>query len=650
MCGIAGFAGLKLSLDRARSLGEAMNQAIAYRGPDGGGVSVHYDATLGMRRLAIVDIANGHQPMFSDDGAITLVYNGEVYNAPALRESLQRDGVQFVTRSDTEVILRLYERDPDLVEELLVGMWAFAIHDRRRDVLVLSRDRFGIKPLFVVEKPGAIGFASDLRALRALESEDGFTCKFAVDHGSAHAMLSWGFVPELATIYEGVARVEPGTRVELDLRSGAKRRRTYWTLTPSSEASAVSSMADAALLTESVLRRAVREHLESDVPVASFLSGGIDSSLVTLFAAQASARPVEAFTIGFREELFDESVFAKQIAEQIGVSLRTEVLEPDSLRKVLADAMLAYDEPFGDSSSLATYLLSQVVGRSHKVSLAGDGGDEVFVGYSRYRLLPVRAALRGQPAMRDALGHLLMKVPSRTDRTSRLSNGSRVLRRLARGLVGDDAEAYVTMTQFGTLAQTAPLMRRPLVTSRFETPAIERFHSAKGTVLQKVLAGDLRNPLPNDMLTKVDRASMASQLEARVPFLDHRVVEMGVGLPPQYTHGVRGKEVLRVLYKRHFGGKLADRKKHGFGVPVERWLKTSLAPACDALFARERLDTLGVLSSDELSNGGWKRWAERDPQLLWNAFALAVWCEATFGIGSEGIREVLSVSPTHRVA
>jgi asparagine synthase (glutamine-hydrolysing) len=303
--------------------------------------------------------------------------------------------------------------------------------------------------------------------------------------------------------------------------------------------------------------------------------------------------------------------------------------------------MLAYDEPFGDSSSLATFLLSKRVARTHKVALAGDGGDEVFVGYSRYRLLPIRAVLNHAPVARDALGRLLGKVPSRTDRTSMLADASRVLRRLARGLVGDDADAYVAVTEFGTLAHTAALVRQPVDPERFEGPARARFLAAHGTTLQKVLAGDLANPLPNDMLTKVDRATMASHLEARVPFLDHRVVEIGVGLPARFTLGWRGKEVLRALHERHFGHALANRPKHGFGVPVERWLRESLAPACDALFSRDRLDHFGVLSSDSLGDGGWRVWAARDPQLLWNAFALAVWLESTAGRGPGWLRELL---------
>jgi asparagine synthase (glutamine-hydrolysing) len=643
MCGIVGFAGVEPVAERARALGEAMCKAIAHRGPDGGGLTTHEDATIAMKRLAIVDIARGNQPMFSDDGQVALVYNGEVYNAPLIRAELERRGVRFDTHSDTEVILRLYERDPSRVEEMLVGMWAFAIHDRRRKKLVLSRDRFGIKPLFVMRGTEGVVFASELQALELLRDRAGFARCFAIDYGAAHAMLSWGFVPESATIYEGIRRVEPATRIEIDLHTMAEETRRYWELRPSREAAAVRSMDEACLLVESSLRRAVREHLESDVPLASFLSGGIDSSLITLFAAQASARPVEAFTIGFRDERFDESSFARRVAERIGVSIRTEVLEQDSLRGVLADAMLAYDEPFGDSSSLATFLLSKTVSTTHKVSLAGDGGDEAFVGYSRYRILPVRDALRALPKARDALGQALLRIPSRTDRTSRVANASRVLRRFARGLVGDDAQAYVSVTEFGALAHTASLVRRPVDPRRFEDIARSRFESFSGTTLQKVLASDIANPLPNDMLTKVDRASMANHLEARVPFLDHRVVEIGVGLPAPFTLGWRGKEVLRVLHERHFGRALANRGKHGFGVPVEQWLRGSLGPVCDLLFAKDRLDSFGILSSEALSYGRWRRWAERDPQLLWNAFALAVWCEAKLGRGPDWVRASLGV-------
>lgn len=636
MCGIVGLVGETPSL--ARRVVEGMADRILHRGPDGGGISSHEDATIGMRRLAIVDVVHGHQPMTNEDGSVALVYNGEIYNAPRLREELVREGVTFRTRSDTEVILRLYERDPTRVEEFLVGMWAFCIHDRRRRRVVLSRDRFGVKPLFVAAQGRALAFASELDAFDRAYGP--LASSFTVDRSAAHAMLAWGYVPENATIFAGVERLPPAHRLEIDLASGERHTRRYWALRPSSEASLVRNLGDACDLVDSALRRAVHEHLESDVPIATFLSGGIDSSLVTAYAAERAS--LRAYTIGFREPRFDESPHARKTADRLGVPLQVETLDEERARNGLADAMLAYDEPFGDSSSLATHLLCRHVARDYKVALGGDGGDEVFAGYAKYRMVRARGLLGRVPGARQLAHEVLSRLPSRTDRSSRWSNFLRVASKARRGLVRGDAEAYVAMTELGTLARTAKMVRGQTDAERFERLAMDRFAAALGTQLQRTSAADLFNPLPNDMLTKVDRASMAASLEARVPFLDHRVVELGLGLPEAFTLGGKGKRVLRTLHERRFGRELAQRGKWGFGVPVERWLTTSLAPACDRLFERSRLERFGILEPAELASSASRRvWLERDPILLWHAFALAAWCEAKLGDGPDALRSIL---------
>jgi asparagine synthase (glutamine-hydrolysing) len=641
MCGIVGLVSFVAPPSRAHAIVTGMAERIRHRGPDGGGVTAHVDATLGMTRLAIVDVVHGHQPMTNEDESVALVYNGEVYNAPSLRAELEGRGVRFRTRSDTEVILRLYEEDPERVEEHLVGMWAFAIHDRRRRRVVLSRDRFGIKPLFVVEKGAALAFASELQCFdRDLAP---FSDRFSIDHAAAHAMVSWSFVPETATIYEGVRRLPPATRLDIDLASGARRERSYWTLAPSEDASRITSLDDACAGVESLLRRSVREHLESDVPVATFLSGGIDSSLVTALAAEESKRPVKAFTIGFREPRFDESPFARETAARIGVAIDVEMLDERTALARLPEALLAYDEPFGDSSGLAVNLLCHHVARNYKVALGGDGGDEVFAGYKKYLVTRLRGPFARVPRVRDAVGRALGRIPTRTDRTRGWTELLRTLRRLSRGLAGDDREIYAQLTQVAPLARTEELMARPGPSAgRFLDAARARFASSHGTELQRTLACDLANTLCNDMLVKVDRASMAHHLEARVPFLDHRVVEFGVGLRSQFTLGTSGKVVLRQLHERRFGRRLARRRKMGFGVPVEAWLRGPLDGACAQMFDRSRLDRYGVLSSDALSDGRHREWARRDPVVLWHAFALASWCEVNLGGGPDALRELLA--------
>jgi asparagine synthase (glutamine-hydrolysing) len=646
MCGIVGIVGLEERSDVLHARVAAMAGRIRHRGPDGGGVAVHSEATIGMTRLAIVDVCHGHQPMANEDKSVILVYNGEIYNAPALRRDLQSRGVRFRTRSDTEVILRLYEQDPERVEQHLAGMWAFAIHDRRRRRVVLSRDRFGIKPLFIADTGSALAFASELRCFD--RSAEPFARLFTIDHDAAHAMVAWSYVPENRTIYRDVHRLPPASRLIIDLATRTRTASTYWTLEPSRIAARVSSLDEACEEVHVRLRRSVREHLESDVPVATFLSGGIDSSLVTAYAHEESATPVKAYSIGFTEPEMDESPFARQTATRIGLPIAVEIFDEEKARAKLADALLAYDEPFGDSSSLATFLLSQHVGQHVKVALAGDGGDEVFAGYKKYAVAHLRRPFASVPHLRNAVGRALNRLPMGHDRARGWGRIQDRLRRTATVLDGTDAHVYTRFTQFASLARTETLMARPGAAIRFEEMARERFERAAGSQLQKSVAADLGSMLVNDMLVKVDRASMACSLEVRVPYLDHRLVEFAVGLPELYTLGPRsspfsGKRVLKTLHERRFGSALARRKKCGFSVPVQQWLRGPFDAACERLFDRDRLDRYGILSSTELSGGGFRKWvAGTDACIAWHAFALAAWCEATLGDGPDALRDMLA--------
>lgn len=643
MCGIAGIAGGTASAAERQSRVERMVAALRHRGPDGGGETSEGPVALGMARLAIVDLAGGQQPMFSDDRQLALVFNGEIYNAPALREAMRRDGVRFHTRSDTEVILRLYERDPQSIEEHLVGMWAFAIHDRRQERLLLSRDRFGIKPLFLGDTGRALYFASELRSFLAVREHDGLGALLQPDPAAAHAMVAWAYVPEDATIFRGVRRLPPAHRLEVDLRSGRRQLSEYWRLHPSAEAGFVQTLDEACALVEPALTRAVREHLESDVPIATFLSGGIDSSLVTALAAQESGSAITAFSIGFNEERFDESPFARQTAQALGIAHEVRYLTEEDALAAVPRALLAYDEPFGDSSSIATWLLAKTVASTHKVALAGDGGDEVFAGYRKHQVLRVRALVDRLPGARPLLREALRLLPAPLHRTSRRADALRTLRRLQRGLEADPAGAWVALTQVATLERSAPLVERPTSGEHFLEAGRRQFERALGNELQRTLACDLGSPLANDMLTKVDRATMAVSLEARVPFLDHRIAELGVGLPADFTlEG--GKRVLRELHRRRFGAVLAGRPKRGFGVPVEAWLSGKLGPAVDRLFEKRRLERFGLLSASALAEGRWRDRLAQDGYLLWHALALAVWCETTLGDGPEAVHEAFALA------
>jgi asparagine synthase (glutamine-hydrolysing) len=336
------------------------------------------------------------------------------------------------------------------------------------------------------------------------------------------------------------------------------------------------------------------------------------------------------------------------VARRIGVPIRVERFDEETARAKLPDALLAYDEPFGDSSGLATYLLSQHVAREFKVALGGDGGDEVFAGYHKYMIVQLRRPFAGAPRLRNALGRTLAAIPGLDHRADGWPRLLRKMRRAGEVLEGPAARAYIQFTQWAPLVRTARLMRQPCTAPRFEAEARARFERSQGTELQKSLATDLSGMLCNDMLVKVDRASMACSLEARVPFLDHRVVEFGVGLPEAYTlgsngQGFSGKRVLRTLHQRRFGPALAQRKKQGFTVPIQKWLSGPFEGACERLFEKQRLDRYGILSSEELSDGGFRRWVGgANPSIAWHAFALAAWCEATLGDGPDALRETLT--------
>jgi asparagine synthase (glutamine-hydrolysing) len=635
VCGIVG-----LSLARVEARSEtlaAMSRSIAHRGPDGDGSYLEGGVGLAMRRLAIVDVQHGQQPMATEDGDVVLVFNGEIYNAPALRNELLREGVSFRTRSDTEVILRLYAQNPDDVEARLRGMWAFAIYDRKRQRLVLSRDRLGIKPLFVSQVGGDLYFASELFAFDALRARgEGPTP--VIDAGAVHAMLAWSYVPGHRSIYANIERLPPGVRRTVDLRTREVRDRRHYTLGASVQAASVGSLDEARELVAPLLRSAVREHLESDVPIATLLSGGIDSSLVTAAAVDEGASGLVAFSVGFREARFDESPHAASVARSLGVRHEIEMLDVATLRATVVDALLAYDEPFGDSSSLAVYQLSQRVARTHKVALGGDGGDEVFAGYRKHRIVALR---RWLTALGPVARKVLSRLPADVDRGRRWTELLRTGRRVAAGLAPDDAASYVALSQVAALDDVAPLVPRSADAS-WTNELTAQFRAGGDSLLQRTLAADLANTLPNDMLTKVDRASMASGLEVRVPLLDHRIVEVGLGLPAFATLGREGKAVLRSLCERRVGEAAARRRKQGFSVPVEAWLAGPLSGAADRLFSKQRLARHGLLSTEALADGRWRGWLRSHPLVVWHALAFASWWERAHGDGADSVRSVFA--------
>ena len=608
MCGIAGFAGWPLGGDAARATVRAMCDAIVHRGPDDSGYFVAPDVALGMRRLSIIDVAGGRQPIANEDGAVHVVFNGEIYNHHELRRDLTRRGHTFRTRSDTETIVHLYEEMGSDFAAALRGMFAIALWDARTRQLVLARDRVGIKPLSYWLTPDGIAFCSELRSLLALPR---FPAR--VDERAIAAFLSLGYVPDPLAAFTGVAKLPPGHILTWSADRGAALRR-YWTpMVAESEGS------DPALVVErlrELLANAVGSHLEADVPLGAFLSGGLDSSTVVALMAQAATITPRTFAIGFAEADFDEAAHARRVAEAIGTRHTDAVVAPAADR-MIEGLVGIFDEPFADSSALPTYEVSALARRQVKVSLSGDGGDELFGGYTRY------ARLLRRPQV-PAWGRSLLRSVGRA-----LPHGAP-----GRGRLLDLARSRSAAYAGAVALPLAPIdggMAAPRIVPRegqFGDVLAAAFADAgaRDFVSQMMLV-DVATYLPGDILTKVDRASMAVSLEARVPLLDHPLVEFALGLPAglKIQHGV-GKQVFRRAIRGLVPAEVLDHPKRGFAVPLGLWFRGPL---------RHRIEQLTRANGglyDFLDRAAVRRLARehlagrRDHSpALWRALVLHLW-------------------------
>ena len=564
MCGIAGgFAvqdGARVDHERVCRMAGLM----AHRGPDGEGFWADPSdrAALAHRRLSVIDIEGGRQPMWSDDGRIALVFNGEVYNYRELRQSLVDQGVRFTTVSDTEVLLRLYERHGSECVRYLRGMFAFAVWDGRRGELLLVRDRLGKKPLFYALEDGCCYFASTLAALRDTGRPAGRVSLAALD-----AFLTLGYVPAPHSIWEGICKLPAGTMLRMSSSGPVSLR--YWgleaTLTPfeGSFTGAVDRLEE--LLTTSVTLR-----LRSDVPLGLFLSGGIDSSLVAAIAARECRSDALTFSLGFAEAAFDESPHAERIAEHLGTRHRTFTGRPAML-ELLPTLVRHFGEPFGDSSALAVWLLAGETRKHVTVVLTGDGGDEGFGGYNWYR-----TALRLK-RWGSVVPRLALKVESAAaglrSRPPWLKRVGRVLRTLAL----DEPERFASLRTFVGEDEVRTLYAGDLHRERCQGNAVQAwmgqlYRSGNGTALRRMRLVDVSTYLADCLLPKVDVATMAHGLEARSPLLDQEVLEFALGLPDRWLlDGNGGKPLLKALLARFLPAPLFERPKHGFSVPLQVW-------------------------------------------------------------------------------
>jgi len=644
MCGFAGLLTEGQGMD-VEAMVSAMTETLRHRGPDDDGVWIDASAGIGMgsRRLAIVDLSpSGHQPMASASGRYVVAYNGEIYNHRALRRDLERTGFRFRGHSDTEVLLAAIDHWGLLgALKRSNGMFAFALWDRQQRRLHLVRDRLGEKPLYYGFVGNALAFASELKALRA---HPRFSPE--VDRESLAAFLRYKYVPAPLSIFRGIRKLPPGSSVSFTYGTSILPEPVrYWSLAEVVDRGIGEAMtvdaSEAAVELDSLLRDAVRIRMEADVPLGAFLSGGIDSSTIVALMQAQSGNPVRTFTIGFHDATYDEAGNAKRVAEHLGTDHTELYVTADEAMAVIPRLPGIYDEPFADSSQIPTFLVSELARRDVTVSLSGDGGDEVFGGYNRYVWAPrlwrrfgrfpavlrrafVAALLSIPPRGWDAMGRGLS--PFLAARMKQRNQGEK-LHKLALSLRGDDADdMYLALVSHWQDPSTLVLGgesdgRIPL---EDDSPLNLEFPA-------RMMYRDSVTYLPDDILTKLDRATMSVSLEGRVPYLDHRVVEFAWRLPLQMKIGeAQGKRILRQVLDRYVPLELVDRPKWGFGIPLGAWLRGPLREWAESLLEERRLRNEGFLKPEpvraawhEHLAGGRNRQYE-----LWDVLMFQAWLES----------------------
>ncbi|HEX7086290.1 MAG TPA: asparagine synthase (glutamine-hydrolyzing) [Vicinamibacterales bacterium] len=612
MCGIAGL----LSLDGRPAQPDqvrAMCAAIVHRGPDDEGFYADAEVALGMRRLSILDLDGGHQPMSNEDGSVWAVFNGEIYNYRELRAGLDARGHVLRSAGDTETLVHLYEEHgADFVSQLR-GMFALAIWDRRRRTLLLARDRLGIKPLFYAQRGSTLYFASEVKALLQVPAIDRQLDWQAVGH--LFAALS---TPPDRSILAGVRKLEPArTLVAGPGRPPVVRR--YWEIR--FEPDRTSTEGELCERLRAHLDAAVREHLASDVPLGAFLSGGIDSSAVVATMARLGVAPIRTFSIGFSERTHDELAYARRVARVFGTEHHELVLEPDVLG-VLDDLVWHLDEPFGDSSAIPTFMVSRLAARHVTVVLSGDGGDELFAGYERYQVEERERRVARIPRwIRVLAGRIATATPEWT-------RGRNFLRHHAL----DGWERYVDAVTLFRLHQRQRLFRpefRDIVESGDPSRGlVADLNRRGGHWLSALQALDIERYLPLDILAKVDRMSMAHSIEARVPLLDHRLVEFAATIPPelQFRDGI-GKQLFRRALAPLLPREILHRPKMGFAVPLDVWFRGRLGPYLHDLLLSRESRARGIFDTGYIEQLIGQHALGRELGLhLWTLISFELWC------------------------
>jgi asparagine synthase (glutamine-hydrolysing) len=649
MCGITGFGEItrERSADELQALVTRMRDALCHRGPDDAGLWVDAEAgiALGHRRLSIIDLSPlGHQPMFSANGRYAIIFNGEIYNFKILRAELESLDHKFRSHSDTEVMLAAFEQwEPFAATQRFNGMFAFALWDRSERRLYLARDRMGEKPMYYGWQGKTFLFGSELKALRLHPDFKG-----EINREALTLFLRYSYIPAPHCIYSGIHKLPAGAMLSISFANGKSELPApipYWSFREAAHQGVQMpgnlSDEDAGAQFDSLLRDAVKLRMESDVPLGAFLSGGIDSSTIVALMQAQSSRPVQTFTIGFHESGYNEAVHAKAVAQYLGTEHTELYVTPEETLAVIPRLPALYDEPFSDSSQIPTFLVAQMARRYVTVSLSGDGGDELFCGYKHYVVgrevwdrmkwlpRPLRAVLAKAIAA-TPVGFLNGSLPWLRSTTAKYGRAGAVgdkLHKFAEVMAVKKPEEFYQslVSHWKRPAELVVGGREPM--AAFIDPGL---HLDLPSFTQRMMYLDALIYLPDDILVKVDRASMGVSLESRVPLLDHRIVEFAWQLPLRMKlRGGKSKWLLRQVLYQYVPATLIERDKMGFGVPLDAWLRGPLREWAEALLEEQRLQREGFFHP-QLIRTKWQEHLSGQREwhyYLWDVLMFQAWQE-----------------------
>ena len=645
MCGIAGLLTSSLRAEEWVPQLSAMGNALSHRGPDDSGVWFDAQGGIGLthRRLAILDPSpDGHQPMCSPSGKLTLVYNGEIYNYRELHRELINAGISFQGTSDTEVLLRALETwGLSLTLERITGMFSFALWNRETRTLTLARDRIGIKPLYYGFEKGHFFFSSELRPLRSLP----FFSR-SINRDSIALFSQYNYIPSPYSIYHNVQKLQPGTYLTFSPSSqNLPTPSVYWSSRECAQRGLAvpftGSFNEAQEKLTHLLSTVIKEHMISDVPLGAFLSGGIDSSLVCALMQKQSTQAVKTFCIGLQEKGYNEATYAMEVSKHLGTDHTELYLSSDDILQKIPTILSCYDEPFADSSQLPTWVVSSMTRSQVTVALSGDGGDELFAGYVRYQHAENLWKRLSQipPPLRMMATKLIRTFSTETWSTIATLLSPLIPRRFHQNHIGDKIHRIAAISSAHTPQDLYSLIVSHDSHPHLSVPGSQKLLTEQHqpdnwtispSLTEQMMLLDLITYLPGDILTKVDRASMGVSLEARVPLLDHRIVEFAWSLPLEFKlYQGEGKRILHSLLAQHLPPNLFDRPKKGFGIPIGEWMKGPLREWSEELLSPERLKREGFWDVQRVQ----KKWKEHlagknfHDYFLWNILVFQNWLE-----------------------